>query len=351
MCKDRIKRTIGILAALAVLSPAATAGDGSRVPPRLRAPGASAGGALNVQPLPNDDVPVTIETPPALGAAGDLMLFQAIVPSPAVRQVMADMGFQSIPIMGPWRHSDPEGNFDPARYQQNIWRPDVLFDIPPGFGDHARYGIAPGYTGWVILDYEHWDILNHLNDFAALINFTRMLRPGVKICMYWVPRLDANPPYRQAEATILGMADAISPPVYLLNNLENLTGQLYNRQERVRYCLELGQELNKLVMPIVWKRFPAGIDEDGKVVQLFLPPPLLDDLVQVALLNHEGLQADGLIVWGNDSLVLYQPDDPRVHPDTPTQFSVDLTDLSCVQIVTSASAEQEQEQPSETGAK
>ena len=136
-----------------------------------------------------------------------------------------------------WRFIDPETeSFSFERYQENVWTPDHTSGIPLDFGTQTRYGIPPGWTGRVLLDYEEWDIEERINDFLGLIGATRTLRPSADIGQYWKPSLNGGPVYQQAEATILRRADAVCPPLYLLRNLENLEGQLAHRRWRVEYC-------------------------------------------------------------------------------------------------------------------
>lgn len=264
----------------------------------------------------------------------DFQIFEAILPSPFIADELEGFEHQPIPLMGPWRHTDEEtGDFDIARCIENIWRPDVGFGVPEGYGSEERYGIPPGYTGWVILDYEQWNLPYRLVDFLALIATTRQLRPQALIALYWKPNLNGGSVYDQTEALIISQVDAIAPPTYLLNSLENLAAQLYNREQRVRHCLELGQAHGKEVFPIVWKRYAAGVDEQGNKVQRLLAPDVFDAVLDLAMVEHEGAQADGIILWGNDNLVLFNPDGNVVHPDTPTQYHVDVTDLASVLFV------------------
>lgn len=266
----------------------------------------------------------------ALAVVGvdQFQVFEAILPSPAISDDMAAFGHQPIPLMGPWRHTDEiTGNFDLARYMENIWRPDADFGVPEQYGSVERYGIPPGYAGWVILDYEEWSLPYRLIDFLALIATTRQLRPEASIALYWRPDLYAGYEYAASEALIMSQVDAIVPTTYLLNNLQNLPAQLFDREQRVRHCLELGQALGKKVFPIVWKRYAAGMNQQGQKVHRLLPPPLFQAVLNLSLVEHEGAQADGIVLWANDNLVLFNPGGPVVHPDTPAQYHVDLTDL------------------------
>ncbi len=270
----------------------------------------------------------------SLAMGQEFEVFEVILASPAIVDELQELEHQAIPLMGPWRHTDEAtGDFDMERYIQNIWRPDADFGVPEGYGSEERYGIPPGYTGWVILDYEQWNIPARVIDFLALIATTRQLRPEASIALYWKPNINGNYLYLQTEMLILSQVDAIVPTTYLLNSLQNLAAQLYNREQRVRYCLELGQALDKKVFPIVWKRYAAGLDEQGRKIQRLLPPVLFEAVVDLCMVEHEGAHADGIVLWGNDNLVLFNPNGNVVQPDTPTQFHVDVTDLASVLIV------------------
>ena len=255
-------------------------------------------------------------------------MFHTFWPSPVVKQVMAGSGIRQSPLITPSRFVNlGTANFNAERYRNKIWTPDRTVGVPLDFGTEERYGIPPGYAGWVVLDYEEWDLVEHFDDFVALITETRILRPDVKICQYWRPQINGDEAYRESETAILGLVDAIAPPLYLVNNLENLQRQLSSRATRVRYCLELGRQLDIKVFPMMWKRYPAGVDTDGTRVQLLLPNDLQEQIVEIALLWHDGRRADGLFLFGTDNVVLYNPDRNRSHPDTQDQSVVDATDL------------------------
>lgn len=263
-------------------------------------------------------------------------IYERIIPSPAVKTVAEELQIASLPMLTQWRYIDQEtGLFSYALYQQNIWRPDKTSGIPVEFGDATRYGVPPGWSDWVMLDYEQWNILNQdtMNNFISLIAATRTLRPSAEIDQYWRPDLGSGPPYLLAEKEILRRADAICPPLYLLDNLDNLEGQLVNRRLRVEYCIELALELNLRVYPIVWKRYTAGQDANGMKIQRLLPPDLIVELTEIAMTPLDDVRVDGVIVFGNDNEVRYYEDSDVVHPDTPTQQQTDATDIQCLQIV------------------
>ncbi len=263
-------------------------------------------------------------------------LFEMIIPSPGVQGVAVQLGFDPIPLVPESRFIDPDtGDYSFAHYQNYIWRPDLTFGIPESFGSETRYGIPPGWTTWVLLDYENWDISNPniMNNFVNLTAGTRTLRPDADIAQYWRPDLNTDEATLQAENTILSLADAIAPPLYLLDSLDNLPLQMYTLQARVEYCIDMGIELGLRVYPIVWKRYGAGQDADGNKIQALLTAELIEAVVEFAMTERQGVRADGIMVFGNDNVVRYYSASTIIHPENPTQEESDVTDIQCLSIV------------------
>ncbi len=287
--------------------------------------------------------------PGAFGGGGDpgipdelldpgfpMELFEMIIPSPAVKAVATQLEFQPIPLVPESRFIDPDtGDYSFAHYQNYIWRPDLTFGIPESFGSETRYGIPPGWTTWVLLDYEDWDITNPnvMNNFVNLTAGTRTLRPDADIAQYWRASSAWDEAHQDAETTILQLADAVAPPLYLLDSLNNLPAQMYTLETRVQHCIEVGIELGLYVYPIVWKRYGAGQDADGNKIQPLLSAELIQQVAEIAMTEHMGVRADGIMVFGNDNVVRYFSGSTIIHPENPTQEDTDVTDIQCLTIV------------------
>lgn len=289
---------------------------------------------------------------PAPAAVPGFQLFETFRPSPQVQEVCDRLGFQPIPLVTARRfYSRREGRVDPEKYQENIWTPDGPADMPPQFGRWERWGIPPNFSGWIDLDFEEPLNQRSVEAYKAAIAQTRRLRPNAKICLHgYILRQEPKGARGKLVNDIVSLCDAISPPIYPVFTAEfaNLDQQLRMHEKRIRFCLELGARHNVEVFPVMWKRYrgkPSIVHSTGQHVRRIIPAQIVRQLAEVVVSTElDGRHVDGIIVWGNDPLVLYWPPekDPLdyMHDDTPDQAAIDASDIRFLEIIAEVVAEQ-----------
>lgn len=270
-----------------------------------------------------------------------VVLLETIWESPTVEPVTAALGIQPMPLVAEWRFFNQSlGRFDRVKYMENIWRPDLLYGVPGEYGDETRFGIPEGYDGWVLLDFEPPVLADHVESYVTLIAETRALRPDAQLCAYLIAQPFGDFWYHQAVATILPHVDAIAPQIFLTHHTsgQSVIEQENNLEAVMQYCLDLGQQYGVKVLPMVWKRYGAGTDELGRKIQLLLPAAYFGDTVEIALADYDGVRADGVILFGADNLVYFNPEGTRVHPDTTDQETIDTSEITALEIVSALAA-------------
>ena len=275
-------------------------------------------------------------------------LFQTFRPSPAVETVCRRLGFKPIPLITQRRfYREREGRVDGEKYARRIWMPGEDQDEPPEFGGWERYGIPPDFDGWVDLDFEKPLDARSVVAYKDMIRETRRLRPRAKICLHgYILRQEPQGERGELVHEIVSMCDAISPPIYprFTADFGNLKQQLHVHRKRIQFCLDLKARHGVKVFPVMWKRYgakPAVTDEAGRKVRTLIPEEIVGQFAEmVVTTERNGDRVDGIIVWGNDPLVLYRsPRKPALdfaHPDTPDQASADASDIRFLEIIAAA---------------
>ncbi len=289
--------------------------------------------------------------PPAASAPRAFELFESIRPSPEVKAVCERLSYQPMPLISHWRFfNERDKLFDAERYARSIWTPDRQMDEPPHIGGWEKYGIPPGYGGWVDLDMETPLDARTGPEYEAFIKETRRLRPEAKICLHgYILREEAKGERGELVHRIVSLCDAISPPIYpqFTADYSNVTQQLHACRNRIRWSLDLKARHGVKVFPAMWKRHgkqPQIYDAQGRKVRDLTPPEIVRSFADLVVTEERnGLRCDGIVVWGNDPLVLYRspqktPPLDFVHPDTPDQKSADASDIRFLEIVAEAVA-------------
>lgn len=301
----------------------------------------------------------TQPSPPPVEPA-DLVLLEAFWPSPAVKKVLAELGYDTLVQITPKRFWSNRTNlFDVARYERFIWTPNDEGAVPRAFGSAQRYGIPPGYDGWVLLDLEKWDPLfrpddfddetvrRRVADYKNLIAATRRLRPKAKICWFGLVRGPLGGRSGELIEQIVRLADGISVPMFsnLRQDYRNLDHQIEIHQSRLKACLALKKKYSLKVLPVLSKRHNVKVgrgilrDEAGTPIRMIPPPHVQRRIIETALsIEHEGMRVDGVILWWKDNGLLATQTDLDTIPDTPDQAAADRSDVQFARMVAEAAA-------------
>lgn len=274
-------------------------------------------------------------------------LFYVFPASSEVRKVCEQLGFEPMPLVTQWRFFNArEDRFDPDKYQRLIWTPGRPTGYPPDVGGWEQHGVPPDYPGWIDLDFERPLTVARAEEYKALIRETRRLRPRARICLHgYILRRRAEGERAKLVDDIVSRCDAVSPPIYpnFRPNFSNLKQQLDLHRNRLRFCLELKSRHGVKVFPIVWKRYlrAAAKDSGTSRSQYVTPPAIARQFAELVVgAEHEGHRVDGVIVFGNDALVLHRPQTKRKgvlsHSDTADQQAADRSDVEFLRIVADA---------------
>ncbi len=298
-------------------------------------------------------------SPPPVEPA-DLVLLEAFWPSPAVKKVLAALGYDTLVHITAKRFwSNRTNSFDVARYERFIWTPNDEGAVPREFGSAQRYGIPPAYDGWVQLDLEKWDPLFHPDDFddetvrrrvadyKDLIAATRRLRPKAKICWHGLVRGPLDGRSGELIEQIGRLADGISVPMFsnLRQDYRNLDHQVEIHQSRIKACLALKKKYGLKVLPVLSKRhnvkLRGGIlrNDGGTPIRLISPPHVQRRIIETALLTeHQGMRIDGVILWWKDNGLLATQTDLDTIPDTPDQAAANRSDVQFARMISEVAA-------------
>ncbi len=316
-----------------------------------RAPGTFLLAAAACANAGRDEPAPAPQPPPAASAPRAFELFESIRPSPEVLAVCERLGYQPMPLITHWRFfNERDKRFEPERYAANIWTPDREMDEPAHIGGWEKYGIPPGYAGWVDLDMETPLDARSALEYEAFIRETRRLRPEAKICLYGhILREEPKGERGDLVHRIVSLCDAISPPIYPMfgADYDNVTQQLRACRNRIRWSLDLKERHGVKVFPAMWKRHgkqPQMLDAQGRKIRDLTPPEIVRSFAELVVTTEQnGRRCDGVIAWGNDPLVLYRSPEKTppldfTHPDTPDQESADASDIRFLEIIAEEAA-------------
>ncbi len=298
-------------------------------------------------------------SPPPVKPA-DLVLLEAFWPSPGVSKALKELGYETLVHITQKRFwNNHTHSYDAARYERFIWTPNEESAVPREFGSAERYGIPPGYGGWVLLDFEKRDPLIRPDEFEEetvrlrvreytdLIAATRRLRPKAKICWYGLVRGPLDGRSGELIEQIVRLADGISVPIYsnLRQDYRNLDHQVEIHQSRLNACLALKKKYGLKVLPVLSKRHNVKVgrgilrDEVGTPIRMIPPPHVQRRIIATALsIEHEGMRADGVILWWKDNGLLATQTDLDTIPDTPDQAAADRSDVQFARRISEVAA-------------
>ena len=300
---------------------------------------------------------------PVGGGNRVLGMYQMVQPSPGVLKVSEQLGFVSMPLINRWRFFDTESDsFDPVRYAEKIWTPDL--DHYPDLGTWSKFGIPPHYLVWVDLDFEKWDpifnpddypnqvVVSRVQDYLDLIQSTRELRPSARVCIHGLIRGPLEGLSGSLIEMIVSQCDAISPSMAsnFDRDFSGLQQQMNIKRARILACLEFKAQHGTKVFPVVNKRYqligPDGtiaLDEEGRQIRLLVPQEILEQMMEVVFTTEfEGLKVDGVIVWSADNRILHADPDLVglvILPDTPDQQTADSSEVQFMEIVAESAQE------------
>ena len=298
-------------------------------------------------------------SPPPVEPA-DLVLLEAFWPSPAVKKELGELGYETLAHITQKRFwNNHTQMYDAARYKRFIWTPNDESAVPQAFGSAERYGIPPGYDGWVLLDFEKWDPLigpaefeeetvrRRVREYTDLIAATRRLRPKAKICWYGLVRGPLDGRSGELIEQIVRLADGIGVSMFsnLRQDYGNLDHQNDIHQSRLKACLALKKKYGLKVFPVLSKRHNVKVgrgilrDEAGTPIRMIPPPNVQRRIIATALsIEHQGMRADGVILWWKDNGLLATQTDLDTIPDTPDQAAADRSDVEFARMISEVAA-------------
>ncbi len=164
----------------------------------------------------------------------------------------------------------------------------------------------------------------NLNEYRNMINIAKSIRPKVKWGIYGLPfrnYWDRNDAWKNRAFMLMPLlsdCDIITPSVYDFypDSIRENENKLYI-EDNVLLALEIGQKLNKPVLPFVTHRLPNS--------KLIPKKEFISHIGYIFKTKYLGKNVDGIIWWGPDEYY-YNTRDKEVRNEVENEVFADYFD-------------------------